>query len=464
MNDAPGAVRRRDRVGHVVAFMAVSGQKIKAEFLQTPALATRAGFGKWAKLAVAKPGLGRVIMPLSMKPSSFLLSSAALLLGVSLAQAGDWPIWRGVAYNGISTETDWKLSADPKTLWEAEVGLGFSSFVVAEGRVLTTGHAEGKDTVFCLDAKTGKEVWKHSYEADLGDKYYEGGTSATPTIEGDKVYHLSRWGDLLCFEAATGKIVWEKNVQKETEANIPDWGFAGAPLVQGQLLILNVGKAGMAVDKTNGKIVWKSDVDNSGYSTPYPITQGGKKLAVIGSGDAYVAVEITTGTPVWSYAWNTRYGVNAADPIQTGDTLFLSSGYNKGCTLLKLGDSQPEKIWENKTLKNQFNSSVLINGHLYGIDGDSNSRCALKCVRLKDGQEMWAEKDVGFGSLMAADGRLIVLSAKGELIIAKANPEKFDEINRAQILNGKCWSAPVLANGLLYARNAEGHVVCIEMK
>jgi len=383
---------------------------------------------------------------------------------MTLIHAEDWPVWRGQTRDGISTEKDWKLGSEPKVLWEAEVGLGFSSFVTSSEHVFTAGHADGKDTVFCLDKKTGKAVWKHSYPADLGDKYYEGGTSTTPTIDGENIYHLSRWGDLFCFKAATGKVVWEKNVQKETGANIPEWGYAGAPLVQGNLLILNVCKAGMAVDKTTGKIVWKSEVDTAGYSTPYPITRDGKKLAVIGSADSYVAVEIANGTPIWSYKWNTRYGVNAADPILSGDRLFISSGYNKGCTLLNLGSSQPEKVWESKVLKNQFNSSVLIGEHLYGIDGDQNSRCSLKCVRFSDGKELWAEKSVGFGSLMAADGRLIILTEKGELVIAKASTEKFDELSRAQILSGRCWSVPVLSDGRLFARNTPGHTVCLEAK
>ncbi|MEN3941168.1 PQQ-binding-like beta-propeller repeat protein [Prosthecobacter sp. SYSU 5D2] len=397
-----------------------------------------------------------------MNASSFLNSIFILMASATTVAAADWPIWRGPTYDGLSTEKNWQLTGDPKVVWEAEIGLGFSSFVVSKGRVISTGHADDADTVFCLDAKTGKQVWKHVYPADLGDKYYEGGTSATPTFDGDKVYHLSRWGDLFCFEAATGKVVWEKNVQKETGANLPDWGFAGAPLVQGNLLILNVGKAGMAVEKASGKIVWKSEVDSAGYSTPYPITRDGRQLAIIGSADAYVAVDVKTGSQLWSYKWNTRYGVNAADPILSGDSLFISSGYNKGCTLLKLGSGAPEKVWENKSLKNMFNSSVLIDGHLYGIDGDQNSRAGLKCVRFSDGKEMWSE-NMGFGSLMAADGRLIILSAKGELIVVKAGPEKFDEESRAQILNGKCWSAPVLANGLLYARNSEGRVVCLDL-
>ncbi len=415
------------------------------------------------KAAVARSHPSHV-SKVRMKATPFLPSLLFIASASTAAFAADWPVWRGPARDGISAEKDWQLKADPKVLWEAEVGLGFSSFVVSQERVLTTGHADEQDTLFCLDAKTGKELWKHRYPADLGDKYYEGGTSATPTFDDGKVYHLSRWGDLFCLDAATGKVLWEKNVQKETEANIPDWGFAGAPLVQDGLLILNVGKAGMAVEKATGKTVWKSEVDNAGYSTPYPITQNGKKLAVIGSGDSYIAVDVKTGAQLWSFKWNTRYGVNAADPILAGDTLFISTGYNKGCALLKLGAGEPEKVWENKALKNMFNSSIVLEGHIYGIDGDHNSRCAMKCVRLSDGQEMWAEKDVGFASLTAsADGRLLVLTAKGELIEVKASPEKYTENSRAQILNGKCWSTPVLANGLLYARNSEGHVVCLEL-
>ncbi len=391
-----------------------------------------------------------------------LCSSLAFWVTASFSIGADWPVWRGPNGNGISSETGWKLAAEPKTLWEAEVGLGFSSFVVAGGKVLTTGHADGQDTVWCLDAASGKILWKHSYAADLGDKYYEGGTSNTPTLDGDQTYHLSRWGDLFCFETATGKVLWQRQVQKETESSIPDWGYAGAPLVQGNLLIINVGKAGMGVEKTTGKIVWKSDTDSAGYSTPLAYSAGGKKLAIVSSADAYTAIQVENGTPVWSYRWATKYGVNASDPIVKDDYVFISTGYNKGCTLLKITDNKPTKIWENKVLKNQFNSSVLIGNHLYGIDGDQNSRCSLKCVDLMTGGAVWEENSIGFGSLMAADGRLIILTEKGELAIAKASPEGYEEISRAQVLSGRCWSAPVLVNGRLYVRNAPGKVLCLE--
>ena len=162
----------------------------------------------------------------------------------------DWPQWRGPQRNGISTEKDWldtRPSSGLKIAWKAKVGLGFSSFVVGQSRAFTLGHADGKDTVWAFDAVSGKELWKHSYPAELGDKFFEGGTTGTPTIAGDRVFSLSRWGDLFCFEAATGKIVWSKNIQTETGARVPDWGFTGAPLVHENLLVLNVGDAGIAL-------------------------------------------------------------------------------------------------------------------------------------------------------------------------------------------------------------------------
>ncbi len=373
--------------------------------------------------------------------------------------AADWPQWRGPTRDGLSSE---KLNGTKVTkVWETEIGIGFSSFTIADGRVYTTGHADSKDTVFCFDADTGKEVWKHTYAADLGDKYYEGGTSATPTLEAGKAYHLSRWGNLFCFDAATGKIVWEKNIQQETEADIPDWGFAGSPLVQGELLILNVGKAGTAVEKATGKLVWKSDTDNAGYCTPYPITVNGKAQVVLASGRAYKGIDPTNGNELWEHTWTTSYGVNAADPILHGAKLFISSGYNKGCALLDLASAEPQELWRNRLMKNQFNSSVLIEGHLYGTDGDFDKNATLKCLEFETGTEKWKEASTGFGALMAADGKLIIITDKGELVIVKASPAKFDVISRTQVLEGRCWSAPVLANGKIYVRNAAGKMVCL---
>lgn len=397
------------------------------------------------------------------KPCLCLLGALLILP----ARGDDWPIYRGPNHDGISTETAWRddFGGDgPPLLWEAEVGLGFASFAVAKGRVYTTGHADGKDTLFAFDAVSGSPLWQHAYPADLGDKYYEGGTSATPTVEGGRVYHLSRWGDVFCFDAADGRVIWSKNVQKETGATIPDWGYAGSPFPAGDLLLLNVGQSGVALNKATGKTVWQSGNESAaGYSTPFPLG-GHEDVFVLAAGDCYNAVHAADGALVWSVPWKTRYGVNAADPVQSGELLFLSSGYNRGAALLKLGNGAPQPVWENKNLKNQFNSSVLIDGHLFGIDDDENRKASLRCIELATGDLKWEEKSIGFGALMAAAGKLIILTEKGELVIAKAASEGFEEIARAQVLGGRCWTTPVLANGLLYVRNSSGHVKCLDLR
>lgn len=399
-----------------------------------------------------------------MKLACLILAGAL----VGPATAAEWPIYRGVNHDGISTEKGWATTFagdGPAVLWEAEVGIGFASFVTSGGRVYTTGHADGKDTVFCLDVASGKAIWKHSYPADLGDKYYEGGTGATPTLDDGRLFHLSRWGDVFCFDAKDGKVVWSKNVQKETGLKIPDWGFSGAPLVVGDLVVLNVGQAGMALNKATGAIVWQSGNEvAAGYSTPYPLKGTGEGLLVLGVEDRYVAVEAKTGKLAWEVPWKTRYGVNAADPIQEGEQLFVSSGYNRGCALLKLGSGTPSVVWENKNLKNQFNSSVLIEGHLYGIDDDESKKASLRCVEWATGKVVWEEKSIGFGALMAADGKLIVQTEKGELVIAQASPAGFDELSRHQVLSGRCWTTPVLVEGRLWVRNAMGQVKCLDLK
>jgi outer membrane protein assembly factor BamB len=391
-----------------------------------------------------------------------------LCLATSLASADDWPRWRGPRLNGISLEKDW-LDQWPKdgppVAWKSAVGVGFSSIVVGQGRAYTVGHKDEKDTVYCFDAASGKPLWQHSYEAALGNVYFEGGSTGTPTFHDGKLYTLSRWGDLFCFDAAKGNVLWSRNLKKEDKVRISGWGFAGSPLVHENLLLLNVGKAGMAVERDSGKVVWSSADEEAGYSTPVPFQRGGEWLLLVSSGSAYSAVKLKSGKPVWEHRWVTKYGVNAADPIVIDDQVFISSGYSKGCTLLKMGDDSVKEAWRNKNMRNQLNSCVLLDGFLYGIDGDTTgTTTTLRCIDVKTGEVRWTEKGLGCGGLTAANGKLIVLNEQGELLVAPASAKEFKPTARAKVLDGKCWTVPVLANGRVYCRSAAGDVVCLDVR
>ena len=383
------------------------------------------------------------------------------------AAAADWARWRGPDLNGISQEKDWLAqwpAEVPKQLWKANVGIGFSSVSVSDGRVYTMGNENNTDSVFCFDAETGKEIWKHSYPCPLDPKYYEGGTSITPTIDAKTVFTLSRKGDLFCLNATDGKVIWTKNLAKELGAQIPTWGFAGSPLVEKNLLILNIGSHGTAVEKSTGKVIWTSGKGASGYSTAVPANFSGQPCVVFAGAQSVFAVALNDGKKIWEHKWITEYDVNAADPIISGDKVFISSGYNHGCALLQIKGSKATVVWENKVLKNHINSSVLLNGFLYGFDGNAGPKADFKCVEFETGKVKWSEPKLGAGALMAADGKLIVHTDKGELIIAEATLDSFKPISRAQVTGGRNWTTPVLSNARIYCRNAKGDLVCLDVR
>lgn len=396
-----------------------------------------------------------------MKSSFRLFALGFTVCSLSQATALDWPRWRGPELNGHSKETGWLTewpASGPTVVWKAAVGIGFSSMSVADGRCFTIGNRDDKDTVYCFDAATGKELWKHTYSCPLQAKFYEGGPGSTPTVDGDRVFTFSKTGETFCLEAATGKVVWSRDLAKEPGAKAPTWGFAGSALVQGDLLLLDAGVAGTALDKKTGKVVWSSGAEASGYSTLVPLDATGNTMLIFGA-QALIAVDTKTGKEAWRHVWKTSYDVNAADPVVAGDRIFISSGYERGAALLKLADGKTTVAWENKNMRNQFNSSVLWEGHLYGVDENQ-----LRCLELGTGAVKWTEKSVGKGSLMLANGKLIVLSEKGELMIAPVTPEAFKTIARATVLGGRCWTVPVLANGRIYCRNAAGDVVCVDVR
>lgn len=396
-----------------------------------------------------------------------LLSALVASVGVGQAALGaDWPCYRGPGHDGISRETDWSSdwgNAGPKMLWKGAVGIGFSTTAVADGRAYTMGNsgkATNIDTVYCLDAQSGRELWKHSYPCPLEPKYYVGGTLSTPTVHAGKVYTLSKMGDFFCLDAKTGAILWQKQINKDFGCELPTWHFSSSPLIVDDMVVLNVGTAGLALNKDTGAVVWQNGKGKCGYSTPVPFTMDGTPGLVMFGEITVVAVNPADGKELWQYPWKTQYEVNAADPIIIGNRVFVSSGYNRGCGLIEIAGGQAKKVYENRAMAMQINSPILRDGYVYGFD-----EAVLKCLKLDDGRQQWQDKSLGKGSLMmSADGRLILTSDKGELVVAKADPTKFDVTARAQVLpKGLCWTSPVLANGRIYCRNADGDFACVDV-
>jgi len=388
--------------------------------------------------------------------------TAALVLSAG-ANGGDWPNWRGPAHNGISDETGWQSAwpaAGPKRLWRADVGTGFASVTVSGDRVFTLGNRDDTDTVYCLEAASGKVAWSYEYKQELAPKFYEGGPSATPTVDGDRVFTLSKSGLVHCLNAGDGSVVWSRDLAGSMGLKAPTWGFSGSVLVEGDLLILNAGDSGTALRKDSGEVVWTSGEGPSGYSTPVPFVSDGKRCVALMGEDEFLAVQVDDGTVVWRFPWKTRYDVNAADPVPVdAGRFFITSGYNHGCALVRVTGAEPAAAWENKNMRSQFASPVLWEGHLYGVDDKE-----MVCLNVESGEVLWSERSVGKGSLMMANELLIVLSDKGELSVVEPSPAGFKAVSRAQVLGGKCWTVPVLANGRIYCRNAKGELVCLDVR
>ncbi|MDA7920654.1 PQQ-binding-like beta-propeller repeat protein [Verrucomicrobiales bacterium] len=404
------------------------------------------------------------LSPFSVNQAILLLAVAA---GFSFVHADDWPVLRGPERDGISNEEGLAKVTSAEVAWEKKVGLGYGAPVVGGGKVVIAGHDGGeKDTLFCFDEVTGDEKWKFSYPQPLADLYFQGGTTGTATINGDRVYQIAREGELFCLDAEKGKVVWSTHLKKEFKYEKPDWGFTGAPFVHGDHLLINAGESGLVLNRQDGSVVWKSETGKAGYSTPYVFEKNGTQYAIFSNEKYYVCVEAANGNTVWSHKWMTRYGVNAADPIVAGNHILIASGYGKGAELLQWsGSGEPKRVWKSRELKTQMNAALLMGGYLYAIDGDEGKdMTSLKCLKFETGETLWTEESVGHGTVSAAGDQLIVLTEKGELQIAMASPEGYEPHFKKQVLDPKVWTVPVFANGKICCRNASGQFIVLSVK
>lgn len=398
------------------------------------------------------------------------LALALLAIGTA-ARADDWAQWRGPTRDGISAEQGWSHAwgpKGPKVLWRAQVGIGCASFTAAGDAAYTMGNKGDTDTVFCFDAATGAIRWKYSYPQKLEPKLYEGGPGCSPAIDGDRVYTLSKQGRLLCLRA--GQVVWERDLARDFGAKMPSWGWNGSPLVLGDQLLLDVGGKGrsaVALDKRTGQIRWQAGDDKCAYASPLVIRTGDDPQVAFLNAYGLVVRAARDGRECWRFPWKTEYDCNAAMPVLVGDKVFLSSGYGHGCALVPIpaapapgADAAPQALWTNKNMRNHINSSVAWAGHLYGFDESH-----LHCLDVATGSVQWKQSGLGKGSLIIAEGKLVVLSESGKLVIATPSPDGFRPLAETQLLSEKrCWVTPTLAHGRLFARNNLGEAVAIDLR
>jgi outer membrane protein assembly factor BamB len=393
----------------------------------------------------------------------------SLLIPFSLFSV-DWPHWLGPTKDGLSTEKNWG-SALENIQWKKKVGIGFSTVVVADNRLFTIGHdgkkQDGKEIVSCLDPKNGKLLWSDSYPAPLIDYLHEGGPCSTPTIDRDLVYCLSKHGLLHAYNTKNGEKIWKQDMLSISGMNKPpEWGFAASPYILGDLLLIEAG-ATYALNKSTGQVMWKSKNYRPAYGTPAIFRPNGQEIIAVLKTDGLVLLDPKNGKTLDFVPWETSYRTNASTPIVRDTMLFISTGYRRGCALFEWKKDKLVKRYENKNLSTHMSHAILYQDHLYGFDGNVHMAGPkdFVCLNFSSGKVQWRVTDRGLqiGSLLIAGDRIIALGQKGEMVIAQATPEKFNEISREQVMGGKCWTMPVLANGFLYIRNARGDLVCFDL-
>jgi len=371
---------------------------------------------------------------------------------------GEWSTWRGPNRNGISPDTEWSIVGAAEPLWSAKVGLGYSAVAIHAGRVYTLGFdvEKDRDVVTCLSEDTGEVLWTYEYPALIFNNGHEGGTLSTPTVDDDRVYVKDREGKLFCLDAATGALRWSKDLRAIYGPELGLWGFSSAPVIVDDAVIIDAGMT-FSFDKMTGDLRWKSRDYGNGYSTPVEFAARGRRWLAVMNATGLVILDPATGEEKALHEWKTFNNINAATPVIVDDRIFISSGANHGCAMLRWTGERLETLWESKVLKTAMNAAVLWQDHLYGFDDG-----VLKCIDL-DGNEQWAERGLGLGAMIVANGFLVVMDKDGSLVIADAVPVRFNEVHRFKVLDGgKYWTTPIVTGGRIYCRNSLGDLVCLD--
>ena len=392
------------------------------------------------------------------------------------ALPGQWPQWRGPNRDGKSPETgllkQWP-EAGPALAWKATgIGTGYSSVAVVGGRVFTMGDLADGEHVIALNVADGKPAWSVKV-APKGSVDYPG-PRATPTVDGQHLYVVAPLGDVVCLEAASGKEVWRKHLENDFGGKHAHWGYAESPLVDGDRLVVTPGgRQGtlVALDKRTGQKLWQSKewTDEAQYSSVIVAEHGGVRQYIQLTMKTVAGVAADSGKLLWKGAFPGRTAV-IPTPIFHDGHVYVAAGYGVGCALFKInaqgGKFTAQQVYQNKVMKNHHGGVILHEGKVYGHSDSSG----WTCQDLLSGKEAWQDKEkLGKGAIAYADGMFYLReedAGKGTIALIEASPEgykehgRFDQPDRS----GKnTWPHPVVAGGKLYIRDQDT-LLCYDVK
>ncbi len=428
------------------------------------------------------------------------LALLAALMTVAGLRADDWPQWMGPKRDNVWREDgiiEKFPEGGPKKLWTAPIAGGYSGPAVVGDKLYVTDYVKktgetdegnftrkettGIERVLCLDATTGKTIWKHESEVKYAISY-PAGPRATPLVDGKIVYTLGAEGHLIAFDAATGKVVWEKELKMIYKTKSALWGYAAHPMIDGDKLITLAGGEGshvVAFDKTTGKELWKAESQKEqGYSPPTIIEAGGKRQLIVPGPTAIRSLDPETGKRYWTQPYDATSGSVIMTAIQYKEYLFFG-GYQSKNLLLKLDAAKPTAtaVWKDK--KNAGMSPVnvqpfLQDNVLYGFEDGG----VMHAVELPSGKILWESTDLvgdAKGSetafLVKNGDRFVCFTERGDLVFCKLTKEKYEEIDRAKGLIAMTntafgrkvvWCAPAFANKRMYVRN-DKEIACFDL-
>jgi outer membrane protein assembly factor BamB len=388
------------------------------------------------------------------------------LLATAWAAAGDWPQFLGPQRNGISDETGLVNEfpvAGPRVEWRIHPGEGMSGLAVVDGVIYTLVQHDGGQFALALDAANGETIWETQlapeYKNPMGD-----GPRATPAVTKEAAYFFTGEG-ILAALSRDGSRQWSHNVVKDQQGKVADYGMACSPLIVGDSVIVTIGAPSatvVAYDRAGGKLSWKAGRDiAAGYSSPALLKVGDAEQLVAFAGSAALGISPDDGKLLWNYPFETDFNCNIATPVSVNGGVFISSGENHGSTLLSVtvegGVPTVKEGWSSlgprAVLHNEWQTSLLLDGHLYGFDniGSAGPTTHLTCIDAATGERKWQQLRFGKGNMIAADGKLWITTMGGDLVIVRATPERFEELDRAALFTSTR-QAPALCNGRLYLR------------